>query len=101
MLTTKVPDLHVSPIHQGFIHTKSHNYNYLLLRSLLLFEYSQRWSSVGYNDQDSIYFYARLHQETLKQYSLNNLLQNFSHYLYTLLIYNCKISIATVPRIAL
>ena len=56
---------------------------------------------VGYPNQYSIYFYARFHQENLKQDPLNSCPPKFYGYFYTLLISNFKFEITTVPQISL
>ena len=56
---------------------------------------------VGHTNQDSIYFYVRLHRENIKQYSLNIFPPKVSRYFFTLLTSNCKFEITTVPQIDL
>ena len=60
--------------------------------------YSRRQGGVGSNDQESIYFYAILHRENLKQDYLNSFLPRIYRFFYTLLISNYKFKITTVPK---
>ena len=87
----------LSSVCKGPIRTKFHDYNYLLIRSSLVW----RKGGVGYPNQDLKYSYARFHWSNLKKYLLNISPTKVSCYFYILLISNCKLEITTVPQIEL
>ena len=101
MPLSPVPALHLSRVCHRYICMEYHNSLYLLLRSQLVFSQSRRQGSVGYTNQYSIYSLCEIPLRNIKRGSLNSFPAKFSCCLFTLLIYNCKSEIITVPQIYL